>query len=155
MAAVPALPTPPPAAAAAPISAPPPVAAPASAAPAPTVPAAPEHVAASAKAEPVAAPAAKAPAAEKPAKASTGTGGYRLQLAAVRSEAAARRAWSKISAAQKDLLGGLGAEWPRADLGKRGIWYRVQAGPIGDGGKAEHICEELKHRHVACFLVRP
>jgi cell division septation protein DedD len=80
--------------------------------------------------------------------------GYRLQLAAVHSEAAAQQAWTRIKGEQKDLLGAIGGAWPRADLGERGIFYRVQAGPIDDAVKARRMCDELKRRRVACIIVR-
>jgi len=90
-----------------------------------------------------------------PAPAAVNEGsGYRLQLAAVHSEAAAQQAWTRIKAEQKDLLGAIGGAWPRADLGERGIFYRVQAGPIDDAVKARRMCDELKRRRVACIIVR-
>jgi cell division septation protein DedD len=81
--------------------------------------------------------------------------GYRLQLGALRSEEAARQEWVKLKKAHGDLLGALNAAWPRADLGERGTYYRIQAGPIGDVAAAEHLCGELKRRNVGCILVRP
>ncbi|MDB5408126.1 MAG: tonB [Rhodospirillales bacterium] len=87
--------------------------------------------------------------------ASTGkAGAYRLQIGAVRSEAAAQQEWDRLKKSQKDLLGGIGAGWSRADLGERGIFYRILAGPIDDGVAAERICGELKKRSVGCILVR-
>lgn len=82
-------------------------------------------------------------------------GGYRLQLAALRSEAAAKKEWERIKLANKDLLGSMSAGWSRVDLGSKGIFYRVQAGPLADAAAADRICNELKHRNVACILVRP
>jgi cell division septation protein DedD len=82
-------------------------------------------------------------------------GGYRLQIGAVRSEAAAQQEWDRLKKAQKDLLGGVAAGWSRADLGERGIFYRILAGPIDDPATAERICGELKKRSVGCIIVRP
>ena len=125
--------------------------APAALAPAPpaatAAPAVPATVAA-----PAAAPATTPPAPSLPAAAN---GGYRLQLAALRSEDAARKQWGKLKQAHKDLLGQLAGTWPRADLGERGVFYRLQAGPIADGAAAERLCGELKRRNVGCVLVRP
>jgi cell division septation protein DedD len=118
----------------------PPPAAPATAAPATTAPGV------------AAVPPPPAPAPPAPAAAVTG---YRLQLGALRSEDAARQEWEKLKKAHGDLLGGLNAAWPRADLGERGIYYRIQAGPVGDVAAAEHLCGELKRRNVGCILVRP
>ena len=81
--------------------------------------------------------------------------GYRLQLGALRTEESAKQEWMKLKKAQGDLLGGLNAAWPRADLGERGVYYRIQAGPVGDATTAERICGELKRRNVGCILVRP
>ena len=44
---------------------------------------------------------------------------------------------------------------PRVDLGAKGIFYRVQAGPIADGNVAERSCAALKARHVGCLVVKP
>jgi cell division septation protein DedD len=93
-----------------------------------------------------------APAPPVPVAAVTG---YRLQLGALRSEEAARHEWEKLKKAHGDLLGALNAAWPRADLGERGIYYRIQAGPVGDVATAEQLCGELKRRNVGCILVRP
>jgi cell division septation protein DedD len=91
---------------------------------------------------------------QAPTKAPAG-GGFRLQLAALRSEDAAKKEWSRIKQANKDLLGAYAAAWPRVDLGDRGIYYRLQAGPVSDGAAAERVCSELKRRNVGCILVRP
>jgi len=95
------------------------------------------------------------PAAPVPSVPASGAGGYRLQLGAVRTEESAKQEWMKLKKAQGDLLGGLNAAWPRADLGGRGVYYRIQAGPVGDAATAERICGELKRRNVGCILVRP
>jgi hypothetical protein len=82
-------------------------------------------------------------------------GGFRLQLGALRSEEAARLEWERIRRANGDVLGNLTAAWPRADLGARGVYYRIQTAPVADGATAERLCGELKRRNVACILVRP
>jgi hypothetical protein len=81
-------------------------------------------------------------------------GGYRLQIGAVRSEALAQQEWDRLKKAQKDLLAGISAGWTRADLGERGMFYRILAGPIGDPAAAARICGELKKRSVRCIVVR-
>jgi hypothetical protein len=81
--------------------------------------------------------------------------GYFLQLASVRSTEEAQANWSRLKAAQPDLLGKLPANAVRVDLGERGIYYRIMAGPIAEEGSATRLCNSLKQRHVACILVRP
>jgi cell division septation protein DedD len=116
---------------------------------APSVSAAVDEGAAAPPASPAPAPAA----ATSPAPSTIG--GYRLQLGAFRSREAARQEWDKIRKVNGDLLGDLAAVWPRADLGDRGVYYRVQTTTIADAATAERLCGELKRRKVACIVVRP
>jgi cell division septation protein DedD len=143
---------PPPAPAATPTAqtlSPPPVATPA---PPPSAPAPPPSAPA-AKPAP-AATAAAAPPPPPPAPAIESKG-YRLQIGAVRSPEAAKHEWERLKRAYGDVLGPLGFEAQRVDLGERGIFYRIQAGPVADAAKAERDCGELKRRGVGCILVRP
>jgi hypothetical protein len=80
--------------------------------------------------------------------------GPRLQLGSVRSEEAARQEWERIKHKNADLLGSLTASPIRADLGDRGIYYRVQTGPVADPASAERICSELKQRNIGCIIAR-
>jgi hypothetical protein len=98
---------------------------------------------------------AAASAAPKPAVARPSAGpGARIQLGSVRSEDQARQEWSRIMSRNADLLGGLTATPIRADLGDKGVYWRIQAGPVGDPAKAERLCGELRQRSVGCILVR-
>lgn len=78
-------------------------------------------------------------------------GGSRIQLASVRSEEAAVQEWNRIKRANADLLGNLAATPVRADLGEKGVFYRVLSGPVAD---AERLCRELTHRNVGCVIAR-
>jgi cell division septation protein DedD len=120
--------------------------------PAPPPPQAPAPVVAAAPPPPPAPVATPAP--PPPAPAVEGKG-YRLQIGAVRSPEAAQHEWERLKRANADVLGGLGFAAPRVDLGERGVYYRIQAGPVGDAAKAERDCSELKRRGVSCILVRP
>jgi SPOR domain len=94
-----------------------------------------------------AAPAKPTIAQPQPAKA----GGTRIQLGSVRSEEAARQEWDRLKRANADLLGSLAAIPIRADLGEKGIFYRIQTAPIAD---ADRICSELKQRNIGCIIAR-
>ena len=98
-------------------------------------------------------PAAPKPLSPRVQPASAG-GGARIQLGSVRSEEQARQEWERIKRRNADLLGGLSATPVRADLGDKGVYYRIQAGPVGDPAKAERICAELKQRNVGCIIAR-
>jgi cell division protein FtsN len=120
---------------------------------APTPP--PNPVAATPEAAPVApAPIIAPPAVNTSAQSAAGAG-YRLQLGAVRTEEAAKQEWLRLQRAQSDLLGKLSLTATRVDLGDKGIFYRIQAGPIADGAEAAQSCATLKSRNVGCILVKP
>jgi hypothetical protein len=156
-----AMPSPAPADIGAPVPAPPtiaaapPPAAPLAPTPSPTLPAivapvaAPPPPAIASAAPP---PAVVAPSAPAQARASSG---YRLQLGALRSEDAAKQEWLHLQKAQPDLLGKLGVSIVRADLGDKGVYYRIQAGPVSDAAEAAQSCATLKSRNVGCILVKP
>jgi hypothetical protein len=82
------------------------------------------------------------------------SGPVRIQLGSVRSAEAARDEWARLKREQPDLLGKLTAVAVRADLGDKGTYYRIQAGPLADGGAAERLCGELRQRKLGCTLVR-
>ena len=120
---------------AAPAPAPPaPVAAPA---PAPVVPAPPQTAA------------APAPSAGADVR------GYRLQLGAVKAPEMAKQEWDRIKRQNSDLVGALSVSVDRIDLGDRGVFYRIHAGPIADAAQAERLCGQLRQRGVGCILAKP
>ncbi|MFD0987405.1 SPOR domain-containing protein [Methyloligella solikamskensis] len=93
--------------------------------------------------------------AEPPAQtASTaaGGGGYRLQLAASRSEAEARQLWQKVSSSNPALASKT-PQIEEADVGDLGTFYRLQIGPFSDKAESEKLCNDLKRSGVECFLV--
>jgi hypothetical protein len=82
----------------------------------------------------------------------TGNGGVRLQLGAVRSPDAARREWQHLKEANADLLGDVAGFAVRADLGAKGIYYRIETAPFADPAAATRLCGELKRRGTGCIL---
>jgi cell division septation protein DedD len=129
--------------------------------PAPAPPPSGAVVIAPAVAPPVATapqPAPAAPPAATPApppRPSAAGPGYRLQVGAVRSAEAAQQEWTRLRRAQADILGKLEMRVTRTDLGGRGVFYRIEAGPIADAAAAQRACDALKQRKVGCILVRP
>jgi len=95
-------------------------------------------------------PAVRPPAGQLPAK----TGGTRLQLGSVRSEEAARQEWERIKRKNSDILGNLSATPIRADLGDKGIYYRIQTAPVADQAAAERLCNQLRQRDIGCIIAR-
>jgi len=97
---------------------------------------------------PAAAPVAAAPVAAVP------VGGARIQLASVRAEAEAQREWARLLRQHGDVLAGLTPSYTNADLGERGVYIRLQAGPFPIPEAARAACETLRARGVGCNVVR-
>jgi cell division septation protein DedD len=81
--------------------------------------------------------------------------GYRLQVGAVKTPESARQEGDRIKRQNSDLLGSLSLGAERVDLGERGIFFRIQVGPIADAATAERLCAQLRQRNVGCLLVKP
>lgn len=81
-------------------------------------------------------------------------GGYRIQVASERSEDTAKATWARLQKSNGDVLGNLRMQSARADLGDKGIWYRVQAGPLEEK-QAKDTCTKLKNRNVGCVMLPP
>jgi hypothetical protein len=105
-----------------------------------------------------AAPPKPAAAATKPAAAATagasGTGTIEVRLASVRTPESAREEWARLKRENADLLGNLRANAVPVDLGEKGLYYRIQAGPFADAAAAARLCAELKKRNHGCILAR-
>jgi cell division septation protein DedD len=95
-----------------------------------------------------------APEPTAPAKTATG-GSWKIQLAAVKTEAGARQEWGRMQKAHLDLLGDMRLTVQKADLGTKGIFFRIQAGPLPDRTTAEDVCAELKASKQPCIVVKP
>jgi len=81
---------------------------------------------------------------------------YRVQLAAVRSEAVAGSEWDRLRKKNTDLLGNLTLDVVRVDLGTgKGVFYRLRAGPLKNEVDARKLCEKLSSRKIGCLIVRP
>jgi hypothetical protein len=146
----------------------PPPPAPATPAPAPARPAAAARAPAPAAARPAApAPAvtpvqtsrAARPAAPAPAAPAAGasralSGAAVLQLGAFESQELANGAWASLRA-RFGSLGTLAPDIQRADLGAKGVVYRLRAGPFTDRTAAVDACTQLKAAGGNCFVAAP
>jgi hypothetical protein len=82
------------------------------------------------------------------------TGGWRIQVASVKNEDVAKSTWARLQSAHGDVMANLRMQAVRVDLGDKGVWYRVQAGPL-DEKQAQSICGTLKSRKTDCVPVPP
>ena len=81
--------------------------------------------------------------------------GYRLQVGAVKTPEIAKQELDRIKRQNGDLVGSLSLSVDRADLGDRGVFYRLHVGPIADAAQAERLCAQLRQRGVGCILAKP
>lgn len=110
-----------------------------------------------AAAEPVEAP--KPQPAEKPEPAPTlaataSSGQYMAQLGAFGSNEDALAAWTKIDAAHGAMFPTKEHTVQRADLGAKGVFYRLQLGPFSNETSARKVCDYLQQNKQGCFVVK-
>lgn len=98
---------------------------------------------------------APAPVEETPSPAAAATpassGDYVVQLAAFRDEPAARDAFKNLQSKYPELLGSRSVDIQRADLGEKGIYYRLRAGYM-DKAAADGLCASLEARGQGCLV---
>jgi len=111
----------------------------------------PEEVVA--KAEPAPTPAKKV-AAIKPAAGGFDIrpGSHFVQLGSIKDASAAGAEWSKLNKKYPSELAGAKYRVERADLGDRGVFYRIQAGPMAKDSASE-ICGSIKSQTPGGCLV--
>lgn len=95
-----------------------------------------------------------APVAEPAAGKIAAPGQYLVQLLSVRSETAARTAWTRLQRLHSGLLGGEQLNLETADLGERGTYYRVRFGAFDNRSAANAVCQSLKEAGQDCLVKR-
>jgi hypothetical protein len=79
---------------------------------------------------------------------------YYIQLASLRDEAAARSAYERIRDNFPNLVSGLNVVFPKADLGSRGTFTRIQVGPLTEA-QAKKRCADYTSaaRGGTCLVI--
>lgn len=96
------------------------------------------------------------PAAGAPISAGAGIapGDYYVQVGSVTSRSGADGEWGKIQKAFASDLSGLSYRVQEANLGERGTYYRIQAGPMSKDSAAQ-ICSSIKaQKPSGCMVVK-
>lgn len=88
--------------------------------------------------------------AQKPA---TG-GNFMAQLGAFSTQAEAEKTWGKVSAAHGSKFPTKNYKISKADLGAKGVFYRLQMGPFESESAARNLCSYLKEKKQVCFIVK-
>jgi cell division septation protein DedD len=100
---------------------------------------------------PASAPESKPPAAvaatvAAPAPKASAGGSFVVQVASTRDQAEAKRLVDKLKGK------GFAAASERADLGAKGIWFRVVTGPYSDQAAAEKAAAQLKQQKYSVMV---
>jgi cell division septation protein DedD len=120
-------------------------------------PAKPDASATKAEPKPATAPtaASTSPVAE-PARQATGAGAlsgtHLVQIGAFRSEAEADAQWSRLTGKLGSFVDGKAPDIERADLGDKGVYYRLRIGPFASADDAKTYCGGLKERGTDCLI---
>jgi sporulation related protein len=83
------------------------------------------------------------------------SGQYVVQVAARRSEEQALGAFEQMKSQFRSAIGNYGPLIQRADLGDRGVYYRLRLGPMSSQSEANQVCSNLKAAGLGDCLVRP
>jgi tetratricopeptide (TPR) repeat protein len=103
-----------------------------------------------AKLEPAQEPQAEPDSEATPASEATLTG-WSVQLSSAKDEKLAWGTWNKLKARHKSLSD-MKPIVVKADLGKKGIYYRLRVGGFDSQDDAKSACGKLKSRGVSCFV---
>jgi cell division protein FtsN len=101
-----------------------------------------------------AAPAPRMAATPSPATANAAGTGYVVQISSQRSEADAQASLRSLQEKFPTHFGGRTAIVRRADLGAKGIYYRVVMGPFAGAGEADQFCSSFKAAGGQCIIQR-
>ena len=93
----------------------------------------------------------KEPSAAPPAD--PAAGGYAIHLVSLANRESVDGSWAELQESFPDILAGKDLEVRQIDLGDRGIFYRIHAGPFAASAKAETTCEELRSLQQYCAVV--
>lgn len=80
-------------------------------------------------------------------------GSFQVQLSAMRSREAAQSAWSRMQSSAPDLFIGANLDIQRADLGAKGVFFRLRVGAFPDREAAKGFCADVKAAGKDCMVV--
>lgn len=81
-------------------------------------------------------------------------GAYFVQIGARNDPQAATEAFKALQKRYASVIGNYSPSLRKADLGSKGVWYRLWVGPVNTKGDAEALCEQLKLAGMKACLIR-
>lgn len=86
--------------------------------------------------------------------ASSGAGGYYIQVASLPSEADAQKSYSNIANKFAGVIGGRAHDIARADVAGKGTYYRVRIAAGSTKDEAAALCERYRAAGGTCLIAR-
>lgn len=93
------------------------------------------------------------PAVTEDAPKPVAAGSYLLQIGAYKSHDDAESAWHDFRN-RHPVVGGYQSDIRKADLGDKGIWYRLRIGSFVDKDAASEFCSKLKADGASCLIAK-
>jgi hypothetical protein len=75
-----------------------------------------------------------------------------VQVSSHQTEEEAQSSFRDLQTKHAKLLGGYASIIRRADLGAKGIYYRIMVGQFASPDQATELCAKLKATGVSCFV---
>ena len=100
-------------------------------------------------------PSSQTPAQAEQVAAAPAGGSYLLHLASYKNPKNADAGWLNLKGRFSNLLSGLSPVVKLADLGTKGVYHRLYAGPVANEGEAKKICAAFKKRGTYCKPAKP
>lgn len=80
--------------------------------------------------------------------------GWTVQLSSQRNSDAAWDVWKNLSTRYSSILKGQKPAVVKADLGSRGIFYRLRVHDLDSKRKAARLCNKLKRKGSSCYVTK-
>jgi len=82
-------------------------------------------------------------------------GSHRVRLASYRDPSNGTLGWKTLTRKYGDALRELNWAMAEVDLGDKGVYHRLEAGPLGSREEAIAVCAEIKAGGDSCLAVKP
>jgi cell division septation protein DedD len=80
--------------------------------------------------------------------------GIKVQLGSFRTEGDVQKNWRNIKKKHSSLLDGFELNTEKADLGDKGVFYRLRVGVLENESEARKLCKKLIEQNQGCFVVK-
>ncbi len=94
------------------------------------------------------------PVTKRETKLAATDGKFVVQIASFRSEDQALAAWARLAGRMSASVSSLAPDVQRADLGAKGVYYRLRAASFPTRAAATGFCDQLKKNGSDCLVVR-